>query len=146
MTLKQFLDQAKLDFADITFNSEANQTIGSLSELRPDDFITFAKADFFKADVRGLVNALSNAKRAMDCQADNFIAALGLDSDRISEQLGVPGMACLKRGSRVTNAPLKYKLLSALGLATPELISRIREARNLLEHDYKKPSRKVVSQ
>jgi hypothetical protein len=114
-------------------------------EMKPEDFITFAKADFFSTDAKGLVNALSNAKRAIDCQVDGFLVAIGLDPERLEKQIGKDGIKFLNAGHLVTGGPFKFRLLQALGFASPAIISRMRRLRNLLEHEYKKPRKKDVS-
>ncbi len=145
MKFKPFLDQAKLDLTKFCFGIDCGTAFSRGLEIRPEDFITFAKADFFKADTRGLVNALSNAKRAIDCQADNFLFAIGLDPQELKKQLGTHGIASVNFGCAPTDTPLKFRLLRALGVAAPGIIARFRRVRNLLEHEYKKPKRMEVS-
>jgi hypothetical protein len=145
MKLKTFIDDAKLDLADMRFAIDGGTGYRTTSELRPEDFITFAKADFFKADTRGLINALSNAKRAIDCQADNFLATIGFESEKLDKQLGSHGIASVGFGRTSSDGPLKLRLLRALGIATPQIVDRLRRLRNLLEHEYKKPRKSEVS-
>ena len=85
--------------------------------MTPEDFINFAKADFFNSDKKGLVNALSNAKRAVDCAADGFIVAIGLTPDKLDKELGKEGLRYLTADK--AEGPLKFRLLQALGIATP---------------------------
>lgn len=82
MKLKTFIERGEIDWNNAYFSPDSGTGFHSPFPLKGEDFITFAKADFFKADARGLVNALSNAKRAIDCEADSFIAAVGLDPQR----------------------------------------------------------------
>ena len=84
MKLKPFIEQAKLNLRDLYFVCDGGSGYSNKYEIRPEDFITFAKEDFFKADARGLVNALSNAKRAVDWQADGFLKAIGLDPNNLA--------------------------------------------------------------
>ena len=44
--------------------------------ISPDEFINYAKKDIVLADKHGLVNAMSNAKRAIECQADTVLDSL----------------------------------------------------------------------
>src|ERR1039457_6718959 len=145
MKLKTFIEQGKLDWTNLSFVTDGGTGYPARFEIRPEEFITFAKADFFKSDTRGLVNALSNAKRAIDCQTDAFLVANGLAADRLDSQLGAHGMASLAFGSAQSDGPLKFRLLRAVGIATPELLTRMRRLRNLLEHEYRKPRRADVS-
>ncbi len=92
MNLKTFFEQANLDFRNLYFTQDTTTSYYSGYPIKPADFITFAKADFYKPDTQGLVNALSNAKRAIDCQADSFIDCIGLRADGIDKQLGREGL------------------------------------------------------
>jgi hypothetical protein len=145
MKVKQFIEAAKLDWSDFYFDPDGGSSYSCPFQVTPEDFITFAKADFFNADAKGLVNALSNAKRAVDCQADSFLVAIGLNPERLDKQLSKDGIRFLNSGHSPTEAPLKFRLLQALGFATPAIIARMRRLRNLLEHEYKKPRKKDVS-
>lgn len=145
MNLKTFIDHAKLDFSNLYFSASDGTGYFHPYTIRPNDFITFAKADFYTPDTRGLVNALSNAKRAIDCQADAFLKSVGLDPDRLDKQLGKDGLVSIAYGKTSKEGPLKFRLLEALGVATPSIVGRMRQLRNLLEHEYKKPSRRSVN-
>jgi hypothetical protein len=145
MNLKSFVEQANLDFSNLYYSASDGIGLFSSYTIKPSDFITFAKADFYTPDTRGLINALSNAKRAIDCQADGFLSAIGINSDGIDKQLGREGLASIAFGKTSKEGPLKFRLLEALGVATPSIVGRMRSLRNLLEHEYKKPSRRSVS-
>ncbi len=145
MKVKQFIEAAKLDWSDIYFDPDSGGAFSCPFQMEPEDFITFAKADFFNADRKGLVNALSNAKRAVDCQVDSFLVAIGLNPERLDKQLGKDGIRFLSSGHSPTDGPLKFRLLQALGFATPSIVARMRRLRNLLEHEYKRPRKKDVS-
>ncbi|MFO1514071.1 MAG: hypothetical protein U1F83_14315 [Verrucomicrobiota bacterium] len=145
MNLRSFIERAKLDFSDLYFTASDGTGLYSDYAIKPTDFITFAKADFYTPDTRGLVNALSNAKRAIDCQADSFLQSIGIDPDAIDKQLGRDGMTSIAFGKTSKEGPLKFRLLEALGIATPSIVGRMRTLRNLLEHEYRKPSRRNVS-
>jgi hypothetical protein len=145
MNLKKFIENANLDFSDLYFEEDTGTTFHFDFEIKPGDFITFAKADLYDPGTRGLVNALSNAKRAIDCQADGFLNAIGIDSSNIEKQLGREGIASIAYDKSSKNGLLKFRLLEVLGIATPSIVKRMRTLRNLLEHEYKKPSRRSVS-
>jgi hypothetical protein len=65
MDLKAFVVNAKLNWSDLYVSPDSGGYDCYIFGMTPEDFLTFAKVDFFKADARGLVNALSNAKRAV---------------------------------------------------------------------------------
>ncbi len=113
----------------------------------PEEFITFAKADLRSGTAHGLVNGLSNAKRAIDCQADIFILAMGLSPHEreLTKQLGPAGVALLAALQAGAKGPLKFQLLQTLGVATPAIVARMRKLRNALEHEYRKPRRNDVN-
>ena len=95
-----------------------------LFEISANDFLIFAKSDFKENDEKGLVNALSNAKRAISNRMDEIIQ-----------------LSCLQVSSKKKwNIPTKMDKLSAIGIFVPRLLQRkITSMRNLLEHEYIKP-------
>ena len=54
-------------------------------DITPRDFLRYAKDDFQSQSEAGLINALSNAKRAIDCQIDTAIRSMGIDSLDLAE-------------------------------------------------------------
>jgi hypothetical protein len=145
MKLKTFLDQADLNLRAMRFEVDGGTGNSWKFGINPEQFIEFAKADFQTGDTRGLVNALSNAKRAIDCQADSFLFSIGLQPDRLEKQLGKLGMQSVAFQNPDGNGPLKFRLLKELSIATPRIVNRFRRLRNLLEHEYKRPRHKDVS-
>ena len=96
-----------------------------LFEITAKEFLTFAKSDFKDNDEKGLINALSNAKRAISNRMDEMIK-----------------LSCLQKISSKNrwNIPTKMDKLSAIGIFVPGLLQRkITSMRNLLEHEYIKP-------
>lgn len=93
-----------------------------LFEISAKEFLTFAKSDLKDNDEKGLINAISNAKRAI--------------SNRMDEMLK---LSCLQKFSS-KNIPTKMVKLNAIGIFVPGLLQRkISSMRNLLEHEYIKP-------
>ena len=96
-----------------------------LFQISAKDFLVFAKSDFKDNDEKGLVNALSNAKRAISNRMDEMIK-----------------LSCLQEISskKRWNLPKKMDKLSAIGIFVPRLLQRkITSMRNLLEHEYIRP-------
>ena len=94
-------------------------------EISAKDFLIFAKSDFKDNDEKGLINALSNAKRAISNRMDEMIR-----------------LSCLQEISskKRWNIPTKMDKLSAIGIFVPRLLQRkITSMRNLLEHEYIRP-------
>ncbi|MDY0384728.1 hypothetical protein [Trichlorobacter sp.] len=93
-------------------------------DLSPEDFIRFAELDLAQDDERSLVNALGNAKRAIDCRTDIIISALKLSPKRLKLS--------------------KLSILKEIGALAPRILNKVRSARNLLEHEYVLPTRELV--
>jgi len=113
-------------------------------ELMPDDFLIFAKEDYKNLANRGLVGALSNSKRAIDCQVDWIISYLGFDYLNFNES-NYPNIKLLIdefESDLNCNKDCSFKLrfVQALEIAPTFLISKIRTFRNKLEHEYILPS------
>lgn len=145
MNLVDIIRKANLDWSKLIFEIGSNTTLFYDYQLSPNDFLTFAKADLYKADVRGLVNALSNAKRAIDCQTDVFISALGFSPNDIAKQLGKNRVQTIAKASNNPKQPLTFKVLESFGVITPSILGRMRSLRHLLEHHYKKPTKQAAS-
>ena len=113
--------------------------------LTPKFFLQCAQEDLLQKGARGLVNALTNAKRAIDCQTDTFLSALGFSPNNLAKQLGKDSVKSLQAFCTNQDQPLGFRVLESLGLVTTSLVARVRKIRHLLEHQYKKPTRKAVS-
>jgi hypothetical protein len=142
--VKQLLLAANFDWSDFHIFPDGGTQLSVNYPISPEEFLTFAKADVYSEGTRGLVNALSNAKRAIDCQANGFITAIGLDPDNLKSQLGAEAIELLGSARADAGIPLKFKFLQALSVATPTVVARIRRLRNDLEHGYRKPSKRNV--
>jgi hypothetical protein len=144
MKVKSFVEGANLDWSDLYFEPDGGGSFSCPFQITPTELIDFAKSDFYKADRKGLINALSNAKRAIDCQTDGFLVAIGLDPEDLKKQLGDHGIQFLSPGIPDRSVPLKFRLLQSLDFAAPSIVSKMRRLRNLLEHEYRMPRRKEV--
>jgi len=88
------------------------------------EFLGFAAYDFHAEYNHHTVNALSNTKRAIECQIDSLLVAFGL-------------LERAKKGK--WGFPAKTDTLRRLGIAAPEILERINQKRNFLEHEYRAP-------
>ena len=96
-----------------------------LFEITAKDFLIFAKSDFKGNGEKGLINALSNSKRAISNRMDELIKLSCLHNISSKERW---------------NIPTKMDKLSAIGIFVPRLLQRkITSIRNLLEHEYIRP-------
>ena len=90
-------------------------------EIEPYDFLLQAEEDFERGERSAGINALTNAKRAIVSQMDQALLTFGYKSFR-------------------WNIPRKLDVLAELGFVAPRILKRVSSARNLLEHEYKRPS------
>ena len=101
--------------------------LGRLSfdtEIHPFKYLQFAREDLDDGDnMRHLINAISNAKRALHLQVETIANGFG--------------MKVLRKRS---NFPKKLAFLKDLGIVTPSIIYKINQIRNKVEHDYATPS------
>ena len=81
MKLKKLIESSNLDINNIYiyFDSGDNLNLNSSSELNPEDFLDFAENDLKSENIKGYVNALSNAKRAIDCKIDQLLIIFGIN-------------------------------------------------------------------
>lgn len=93
-------------------------------ELKPEDFMRFAKEDLEEKADRSLVNALSNIKRAIDCRIASLLCFFGLFKKAKKEDWSFPRSA---------------DFLLKTGVIAPTILKKINKKRNELEHDFKKP-------
>jgi hypothetical protein len=140
--LKSVLE-LKIDFGNLILVRMGGESLSNDTELSPRDFIRFSKEDIKEETLKGLINSLTNAKRAIDCQIDNVLIEFGLENDKIdkaSENL-INDLNLQKK-----DLPYKLKLVQALGFAPGGLTAKVRSLRNKLEHSYKIPKRNEVDE
>jgi hypothetical protein len=92
--------------------------------ITPAKYLSFAEKDLRLGGPRGLVNGLSNAKRAIDCQVFSLLSTLGLSTNG--------------------GFPTRLERLSALGLTAPRILRNVVRLRNVLEHEYYLPKEQEV--
>jgi hypothetical protein len=102
--------------------------------------LRFAKLDLKQDDERGLINSLTNSKRAIDCQIDEVLNKFGITQDNFKPAVE-NFVAHFELGNDV---PIKLKFIQALNFAPSLLISKTRTLRNRLEHLYQKPTENEV--
>lgn len=141
--LELIKDKLKLDFNSTIIQPESGYGSENPFELSPRDFLRFAKIDFKSENKKGNINALTNAKRAIDCQIDSALTIFGIKYDKISNSSNkIIELENLKK----TNLSHKLKLIQALSFAPGGLISKTRTLRNKLEHYYEIPNKKEVNE
>lgn len=88
-------------------------------EIDSKEFLEFAKLDLKERTKRGMVNAVSNAKKSIECNADKILTAFGL--------------------SCKNNLPSKLEYLAEIGVVAPSIIKKVNHCRNLTEHRFVLP-------
>jgi len=98
----------------------------TLFELSPDEFLEYAEQDSISKDIRGSINALTNTKRAIECQCDIIHFSLGIPY----KKLDFP--------TKLENIQ-KMGILAKARSSKSSIFTRINKIRVNLEHYYKKP-------
>jgi hypothetical protein len=119
MTPADFLKSCVAKWSTPTFGIKGIERLNYTTALRPADYLRFANADLKQNLEHFQINALSNAKRAIDCQVDNLFSAFGLIRKR--------------------TFPEKLAVVEELGLLAPRILKKVVKVRNLLEHEYYRP-------
>jgi hypothetical protein len=88
-------------------------------------FLSFAVKDSKMDTIHGKLNALSNAKRAIDCRIEELLYCY-----------------CLHKKSNHDkwDMPTKLQILERIGILAPQILRKINTLRNRLEHQFEKPS------
>jgi len=118
-----------LDISELMIDGSTTRPIEAPFELTSKDFLDFASEDLKGESIRDTVNALGNIKRSIDCLFDSLLFVVNFLEDSKRERWTFPE---------------KMNFLGEIGIITPYILSRINSARNLLEHEFKKPLRKDV--
>lgn len=108
-------------------------------DISPNDFLHFARQALKEGDDAGCVNALTNAKRAIDCEVESFLAALGYPRGKDLPRSVSDYLARQGRTLRRPGLDAKLQLLQALNVVPVKLAARVRALRNDLEHEYALP-------
>jgi hypothetical protein len=94
-------------------------------DISPWEFLSFARQDLEEDSERGRINALTNAKRAIECRADELLALLNFRYFSAKYRWGLP---------------YKMQVLKTFGISAPDVLTKyIGSKRNLLEHQYVRP-------
>ena len=129
---------ASVDYANVTVGAHENQNFRFNLPETPEDYLRFARKDFAFGGNRGLVNALSNAKRCVDCLMDSVLRSLGINLTNAGETAVAFCDDVLDNHAR-TIKPLSLRVFTALGFAPTLLINEVRRLRNYVEHEYAIP-------
>lgn len=98
-------------------------------DILPQDFIHYAQVDLASDNNHNIINALSNSKRAIDCQLDILLLSFGYYNKSQRDNWSFPK---------------KIDLIIELGLIAPRVLKKINKKRNSLEHQFVKPEKESV--
>src|SRR5690554_5080866 len=79
-----------LENPDSYWSSRSYMQIENEFEIKPEDFLNYAEKDLESEYDHKLINALSNAKRSLDCQVDILLMAFGYYSISKRKKWGFP--------------------------------------------------------
>ncbi|GAA0102307.1 hypothetical protein UT300012_30220 [Paraclostridium bifermentans] len=140
--LKKILDIKWNNCEVVLEDSSWNKYIGF--EVKANDFLSYAKDGYRDKSNRGMINALSNSKRAIDCQIDWILSYLGYDYLNFNESKYPEIKTVISEFELDTNvykdSSIKLRFIQALGIVPIFLVSKIRSLRNKLEHEYILPN------
>lgn len=119
-------------------------------EITPLEFLNYAKEDLKLKSNKGLIDAMSNAKRSIECQIDIIIIMLGYDYKKFDNSKAyLETKQFIKKffnQNNVEGLTDRIKLLQILDITPTFLISKIRNLRNKVEHEYIIPSLQDVKE
>ncbi|MBC8757124.1 hypothetical protein H2O64_20795 [Kordia sp. YSTF-M3] len=125
--IKNILSELNSDKTE--FSLLGTTTLKTNFDISPQEFIKYAELDLSSNYEHNIVNALSNAKRALDSQLDSLLVCLGYYG--ISQK-------------KYWSFPKKIDLINELGIIAPRVLRKINKQRNLLEHQFIKPDEESV--
>lgn len=138
--LKEMYDMVKISWNDfVVCGHDYFGDPGICSEIDPMKYLEFAKLGRMDTTEVGLINSLTNAKRAIDAQIDIIISFLGYDYKKFNNKNTKNYIKQNFDNVKSDGITEKIKLLNILGLAPTLLLSKIRKLRNYVEHEYKTP-------
>ena len=143
---KNLLDifkELKLDFTKTVICPRSGGLIGKEFEISPNDFLQFAKSDLNEGTEKGLINSLTNCKRAIDCAIDKVLQTFGIDLENEKDKAFADEIIS-EFSKPKSQLAYKLKLIESFGFTTGKFISDIRTTRHKLEHFYKYPKIKEV--
>ncbi|SSR05125.1 Uncharacterised protein [Acinetobacter baumannii] len=142
-TAKELFDTVSLDYKNLSVSYSDNIDFVNYFDFKPEDYLYFAKSDLMEKDKRGLINALTNAKRAIDCLIENILKNFDIKIKKIPK---VALDFCEEvLGDESKNIkPLSFRLFCALGLSPIILVKEVRSLRNKVEHEFNNPQKEDV--
>jgi len=139
MELSELILESKIDFTNCLVEKSGGTRLESAFDVSPLEFVSFSKADLREGGKRGVINAATNAKRAIDCQVDKVFKCFGYQFDDFPNYLK-DFCEYFCECSNEDGLHMKLKVINAFGMAPAGLVSEVRLLRNKLEHYYSVPT------
>lgn len=127
VTFKEFLESTNIDFNELAMSPSGGGVNLAAMEISPLEFLMQAENDFIAGGTASFVNTVTNAKRAISCQMDQLLLTFGYQP-------------------YTWNIIKKLENIRALGLLTPAILRKVSKTRNLLEHEYVRPTQNEVEE
>ena len=127
MLIKDLVEFLKHE--DTRWSSRDYENIKIPFQISSESYLEFSEEDFKEKNVHSLVNALSNAKRALDCRIDSLLISLGIYEKAKKDRWGVPR---------------KLEEIQKYGIIAPRVLKKINSVRNLVEHEFIKPDEEQI--
>ncbi|EGQ9579626.1 hypothetical protein D0810_18505 [Vibrio cholerae] len=143
-SVQEVFDVIKLDYTNLSIGTYDNINFSHTFPIMPVDYLKYAQNDMSDSNERGLINALSNSKRSIDCQIEVVLRSLNIDPEFITQSALDFCKRVLPERERNIK-PLSLRLFCALGLAPSFLISEVRNLRNKVEHEFQIPNEHDVT-
>lgn len=99
---------------------------GSL-QIDPCEFLQQAEDDLEAGGSSARLNAITNARRAIQSQVDQILLCFGFQPNALKTRR-------------------KLSIFADLGFVAPRMLRRVSDARNLLEHEYQSPTQSQVEE
>jgi len=112
------------------WSSRGYEVINIPFDVSPEEYLKYAEKDINIKDAHNLINALSNTKRALDCQVECLLIAIGQ-------------FELAKR--KKYNIPKKIEVLKDFGIIAPRILTKITNTRNVMEHNFQCPDMEKVN-
>ena len=136
MSLFEYIEGIKFDFTEVELIPDTTNIIKSPFEIKPIQYLEFAKLDIELNSLRGYINAITNSKRAIDCICDSFFSVIGCNNITINTES--VDLFLNEFGTKDTSIAKNLNLIRSYNLAPVIIVSQIRNLRNIVEHEYKK--------
>jgi len=126
-----------VDFTRTIMSIDSGTRLQFDFDINPAEYLSFAKQDRKQGGKRGKINAISNAKRAIDLQIERIFKSIGHDTENVPNYYQEFSKEYCEEK---VDIPLKLRMINALGMAPISIISEIRNPRNKTEHQYLLPT------